>query len=673
MSLASGVAPPSSLTAIASSGQKTREKTAAIDGHVAPPPRLKAIATSRRATRKHTADGNVAPPPCLTAITSGSATRKRSADGHVRAPAIAPKSPQAAARAPDDDGGEAQVAPTPTTAPMHSGSDTNGETARTQSEAPSDDVDVGVGDGGVDNEAQVVSAAPLQSSPVDLSDDGDSDADDATTLSDNEGTLVSARQAEPSVSVVKSQRGAEQLCVDGHIYHAIRTHKGRTYWVCEQNTKRSTTLCGAKAISSRTEGDTIAIHKLDNHTHAPNPAARHLKAAMAAIKGEARSTKNKPCVIMQAQRTAAGELATVVAPLMPSKHATRLVIGRVRRQNKLKEPQDIKDINIPETLRSSLTGAAFFRKDIAVGVERVLLFATEESLRLLEKCEVWIADGTFQTAPKCFMQLFTIHGCVGNSEVLPLVYALMTKRTNESYDAVLKALVESADNHNLVLNPKVVITDFEQAEMRSFVREFDGVQSKGCLFHLGQSIYRRLQQHGLAQRYGTDVMFALKVRMLFALAYLPASDIGPAFADLKSLYDETMAPVLSWFEGNYVLGKKRRNSQLSRGRAMFPPVVWSVHESVVQNLPRTQNKVESWHNRWRVIVGAKPGVYELVGHLREEDHRVQCEAERIRAGVIQRQNKHQHERDEALLRIVEGRHSCSTEQYLRAIANHLLL
>lgn len=454
----------------------------------------------------------------------------------------------------------------------------------------------------------------------------------------------------------------------------IKTKKSgeKIYWECELRRKNTMQICRAKATTSKIEG-VLALLSFGPHSHAPNPATQHIKKAVTSIKNTARNTKNKPCQIIQAQRSDAGDLAMVVAPLMPSKNASRKIISRVRRVNKPKEPLCIEEINIPERLRLTISGHRFLQKDINIGDEKVYVFTTDADMRSLERCTYWMADGTFKTAPSMFMQLLTIHGCVGgeNGMVLPLVYALMTKRTSVCYDAVMAALVQIADEHNLVLNPKIIITDFEQAEMKSFVREFTCAESKGCLFHFGQNIYRRIQTHGLAQRYGCDAEFGLNVRKLFALAFLPAVDIEAAFMELKLTYDETMKAVLDWFESTYVIGQKRRHSQVTRTEAKFPPNVWSVYNSVLLKMPRTQNKVESWHNRWQHLVGSNPGTYELIEHLRQEEHKVRCDTERVLAGVVEPRNKAQVQRDNALLRIVENRANTSTCEYLQAIANHL--
>lgn len=188
--------------------------------------------------------------------------------------------------------------------------------------------------------------------------------------------------------------------------------------------------------------------------------------------------------------------------------------------------------------------------------------------------------------------------------------------------------------HNIVLNQKFVLTNFEMAEMRSFTREFPNAQAKGCLFQLSPSIYRRIKMYGLAPRYGNDVVFALQMRELLALAYLPAHEIEASFFAIKITYPDEVKPLLEWFESTYVLGRKRRHSQVTRSDALFPTKMWSVYDSVTENIPRTQNVVESWHNRWWHLVGENPCVYALIQSFREKRNKVRCKSQPVLAGII---------------------------------------
>ena len=134
---------------------------------------------------------------------------------------------------------------------------------------------------------------------------------------------------------------------------------------------------------------------------------------------------------------------------------------------------------------------------------------------------MWLADGTFSTAPHQFMQLYSIHGLYHGS-VYPFVYMFMTKRTQAMYSALLASLVKTAaDRFNIVLQPTNISTDFEKAAINALEEVFTTAVVTGCHFHLGQSVIRKVNELGLKNTYQRDKDFALKARMLYGLAYLP--------------------------------------------------------------------------------------------------------------------------------------------------------
>ena len=141
-------------------------------------------------------------------------------------------------------------------------------------------------------------------------------------------------------------------------------------------------------------------------------------------------------------------------------------------------------------------------------------------------------DGTFKTSPCIFRQLYTIHGRVGQNNgdpIVPLIYSLMSSKSEELYRILFQEIIEKADNNGIELTPSVIITDFEQAAINAAKTEFENVRMQGCFFHLGQSIFRKIQSTGLAIRYNNDENFSLKLRKLSALAFLQAEEIPGAF------------------------------------------------------------------------------------------------------------------------------------------------
>lgn len=87
------------------------------------------------------------------------------------------------------------------------------------------------------------------------------------------------------------------------------------------------------------------------------------------------------------------------------------------------------------------------------------------------------------------------------------------------------------------------------------------------------------------------------MKMLPALAFLPVGAIPEAFQDVLEVFPQEAMELADYFEDVYV-GRPRRNGICS---AQFPPKLWSVYESALDGMPRTNNSVEAWHYGLQVI------------------------------------------------------------------------
>jgi hypothetical protein len=104
-----------------------------------------------------------------------------------------------------------------------------------------------------------------------------------------------------------------------------------------------------------------------------------------------------------------------------------------------------------------------------------------------------------------------------------------------------------------------------------------------------------VQASGLQETYRTDPTFALKIKQLGALAFLPAAEILDAFAQLK---------------------------------------LWSMYVNVQAGIPRTQNTVDAWHRRWGTLVGsAHPGLYAHILKFELELANVEGKIEGLLSGT----------------------------------------
>lgn len=71
--------------------------------------------------------------------------------------------------------------------------------------------------------------------------------------------------------------------------------------------------------------------------------------------------------------------------------------------------------------------------------DRFLIYAARKNLESLCECQSWFYDGTFNSVPLIFKQLYTIHGMYGD-KVLLLVYVLAPNKSEKIYSRALSVI-----------------------------------------------------------------------------------------------------------------------------------------------------------------------------------------------------------------------------------------
>ena len=85
----------------------------------------------------------------------------------------------------------------------------------------------------------------------------------------------------------------------------------------------------------------------------------------------------------------------------------------------------------------------------------------------------------------------------------------------------------------LRLSPEEVIIDFEIAAKIAFESVFD-VKVIGCLFHFGQSLFKKLCAVGLKQSYIDNKDIQVWFKSVFCLALIPPSNVELQFELLEN-------------------------------------------------------------------------------------------------------------------------------------------
>jgi hypothetical protein len=93
-------------------------------------------------------------------------------------------------------------------------------------------------------------------------------------------------------------------------------------------------------------------------------------------------------------------------------------------------------------------------------------------------------------------------------------------------------IIDFAVENSLLINPKISITDFENASINSRRRPFSDVKTYGCNFHFRHILYQQMQKMKLSTKYGTDEEFSIEVKCIMALSFLETGEIPVYFAEL---------------------------------------------------------------------------------------------------------------------------------------------
>lgn len=328
--------------------------------------------------------------------------------------------------------------------------------------------------------------------------------------------------------------------------------------------------------------------------------------------------------------------------------------------------------DIPEEFTKTTNGDDFLLFDNKSDTKRILLFSTKNSLELMNNCFNWFCDGTFTCSPIPFKQLYTIHA-VHYSNVIPSVYALLPDKKEDTYIQMFKALKSLSQ----YLNPESIMMDFEKAAMNAVKSEFPNTSINGCFFHLSQCIWRHLQEAGLQKNYIQDSEFALHIRMLPALAYVPQNKV---IKDYEKLLDseyfsenkELLMPIIDYFEGTWI-GRLHRRGQ--RKDPIIPISVWNCYDLVAADLPRTNNSVEGWHNCFSSTLNSSkhPSIWRFIHALQKEESINTLKIQQYVAGQEPPSKKIYKNKSENLKKICADYNNRTTVDYLRGVAYNFQL
>jgi hypothetical protein len=470
------------------------------------------------------------------------------------------------------------------------------------------------------------------------------------------------------METVKSKRDKDKLVHEGYVYvfDKFSRDTSKKFWRCEQKKD-----CKAR-IHTAVDEDRV-LQLMNQHSHGSDASQIGADKIVQGIKRRATETAENPSVLLNC---ALKDTTPAVLAKMPKKDAVRKLIQR-RRNKTLQfpsQPTDRASLIIPEAYQMYTWQPGVEERfllwdsgDIEQDDNRILIFGRFSHATWCDRMERLFVDGTFSLAPAIFSQVYVIMA-EREGFVLPVLYALLPNKQEETYKRMLQAIKEMWPE----LNPVSVSMDFEQAAIGAFRSTFSEVHLHGCLFHLTRNMRNKLADEGLLRRYNTDSEFAVTARMIVALAFVPIADLDAAFTTLSNHISQEFKPILDWFEVFYI-GRPIRNR--GRRRAMFPPDMWSVYDRTVNGLDRTNNYAEAAHRRMQAEFGVDhPNIWKFIDGLRV----IQKGRDQIYEQFVRREQPATKRRkyvaaDARISTIVQSYAQRNVIEYLRGLSHNFLM
>lgn len=461
-----------------------------------------------------------------------------------------------------------------------------------------------------------------------------------------------------------TEKGQRKVIRNGFMYVFQKTLANDvSSWECVLRRKGQ---CKSRIKLSVTDA---FIEQTNEHTHPPSQTNCELVKVKAGIKRRAETTADPSRQILADELSAISQTAAVNLPSMDN---LRRNIRAVRQERNL-PPLPLNRAAIPvlpHQYQVTENGDQFLLFDSGVGdAERILLFSSQQGLQFLSNSQHWYADGTFKVCPEVFYQVYTVHAQRGG-RIFPCSFALLPNKTEGTYTRLFRELF----NH--VNGPDDMLVDFERSAINALHNVNQQLEIKGCFYHLCSNVWKHIQNLGMQVRYTQDQEFALHLRMICALAFLPPNDVINGFDDLsneiRNTFNGDADDLLEYFEDTYI-GRFRRNAP--RRAPLFAIELWNMFHRTDDELPRTNNSVEGWHRSFQGHLSAcHPNFWKFVSVIKKEEAIV-------RVSILQHLGGHPApparrryaDCNARILRIVDDYPNRQTIDYLRSIAHNLAL
>ncbi|CAF3653882.1 unnamed protein product [Rotaria socialis] len=397
------------------------------------------------------------------------------------------------------------------------------------------------------------------------------------------------------ISFAVSNKGNPLIICDNYQFRCNKTTFSKKYWKCIERS------CGTYIHTTLTN-ELLCMNGIHNHSSDPDQIeAKVLRDKMK----ERILSETTPITRIYDEEIAKAKLTKGAVAILPTITEYRSNMSKARQKITPVLPSTVV-FNIPELYQQTLSAQRFLLIALFMqrGKDRILVFASDEQLKLLFESEAIFMDGTFDTTPENFKQVYLIHAHK-YGQGLPVAFCLLPNKRGRTYTALIEQFKSQAIIMGKQFKPKKIVTDFESALMPVVEQEFPMANHSGCLFHFNQAIHRKITDLGLAHSYLHNEGIRNQCRQLMALSLMPMNEVRDQFQRLKSIMSTSLCDLISYFEHQWLDG-------------VVPLQMWNFHNTI----HRTNNVSESYNFRFATRLSRKhPNIWSFIKLIQTEHAR----------------------------------------------------
>ncbi|KAK4879594.1 hypothetical protein RN001_007740 [Aquatica leii] len=430
------------------------------------------------------------------------------------------------------------------------------------------------------------------------------------------------------MEIIQSNKGGNKLCYRGYMY--VLHRECNFFYAGDCNASLTTTLNKEEPSITR------------DHNHPADEESIKVAKAIGGMKIRAKDTLSKPAQVFA---EAVLQLENTTRARLPLEDSVKRTLRKQKSKNcsgNATGSSHRRYANCDWATTGGIAPERFLLNDNGPNAaQRVIIFSTDAALNLLATTEEWYLDGNFSLAPIRSNNLFTT-----------AVFCLLQNKTQQTYEYLLRTVLQKCEERGLYCDPQVVHLDFERPAIQAVKNVLgEDISVRGCFYHLTQSTFRKIQELGLVNLYKENKAFNHFCGMIDGLAFLPPRDVRRGMLHLREVAPAEAEDLLNYFDATYVSGTFRRVGNNNDGALrmrnispMFPVDLWNVHQATLQGQDRTNNQTEGWNNRFSNLVGENhPTVWKLISKMRQEVAADLTKIEQNNLGVIAKKKKNVYE------------------------------